>query len=1456
MFSNEDLQNHLETSSTIKTQSAVIAEWNMNIAGNISTIGNYRYRPKSVTNDYTAIPNNFDLYDNGYFYTNATDADVIVDGAIDDDGTPLSFVSKNKKNNLLYSLEDCFKPFRPRSGINKARYLQEKYLHHPNMNMAKRPRYYMSDKKDKFKYWSSYKTETLYKHTNSNDEEFYNANPTSIDLDGSIKNGQIYSNSEYGISKTVGSQNYIYDACPFIVYKDEIPTNRIVVKMQTHVGTWDFGTFSNSSKTFTDPFFGNSKSQTPSKWKVQVLKNNNWVDAISFNQSSLRKDGTEIVKPDGYVELSYGFVVPDEYQDIFVFAEKLPNATLLPAESINGYAYLVEGTDSGTMYVWLDSISDYVSFRPKYEWQLFEETVDRLTNFVTDFTNPSAYTSNIDGTLKYREFEYISGIRIVVDTMQNSNSIFDLIEISPRLAADISSIVTDIAISKPASDLGNAGLPVSQLLASTGTLQLFDYDNSFNANNTYSIISKYLNRHIQIKIYDIIVNVKGYDYYIPIKTMYSENFPQSDLTNKKVSITLKDLYFYFDSITAPEILMTNVSTSSAVSLLLDSIGFSNYSFKRVDGESEVIIPFFFIAPDKTVAQILQDIAISTQTAMFFDEYNNFIMMSKQYMMPDSTERTTDLTLYGTLDFEKSGVEKNKTTAPKLSNIISITSEDNVVYNDGKINYTPRYIQRSYGSIKQASMIDQDKTWIYKPVLLWEVSGSENTKSINNQIGNQSEYVLSAIPLNSDLSDSVPLVSGNQIVNNTFNLGEAVYWITRYNGYFYSSGEIIKYDAVEFNITGFGDVWINNVQEYQNYFSQIPFNGKIYPTGRVRIYCEPNYEEVDGILRLKNGAVAKHGRGQFGTEIAYHSAGINSYWSDNANVRGCTMQSKYLFNTDLTAPSTSLGAAGINNALAQKTTRTGIIRNFLSSSFPSESEINNMLSTQTGTIQSSALILNGPSFTTTESPLDFISYVKKPLNNLYKHFGTRMRIVGKVENNLSRSQTANGSTVYYTVPGTTPDKSISISGGSGGLAFMLDPETNNGYYFEIMALGTTDPSTLKNVNNIMFYKIKKDSASSTAIPVKLWESIGKIIVDNGKFTGQYRMVAEENPTVYDLAVEYQDIGNIRRFYLYINGTLLATVDDSDPLPKYTNIAPFVRGSARCMFENLYALTNNYSQNTSSPLDTPVESIFDNDEIDTNESFKKYAMSGIIQGTYLSGIDASQPPKYDLYFEEFGSIMREAALFNIKYDKAYPALYAKLSPTFNRIKGYSVAGFRAGSYGAEFLIFNATDTALSLDASSGNYLRIQGITFTQENPNTLTVDDYFSKNSDLSNPEFRGDVLVSSPVKVKKDYEDIRFSRLTYGSKDFTIDTSYIQDQDSANSLMSWVVNRVTKPRKSIGLKVFGGSTVQLGDIIEIKYKENNIDMLGTEDKRFVVYNISYNKNASGPDIELFLSEVSS
>ena len=302
-----------------------------------------------------------------------------------------------------------------------------------------------------------------------------------------------------------------------------------------------------------------------------------------------------------------------------------------------------------------------------------------------------------------------------------------------------------------------------------------------------------------------------------------------------------------------------------------------------------------------------------------------------------------------------------------------------------------------------------------------------------------------------------------------------------------------------------------------------------------------------------------------------------------------MRSEFLFRVndpdnpaaEALALNLGVGSAGQANSVGINTSRNGIIKSHMSTDFPKDSNVNRLYSTQTGTIQSSAFVMTGGSFLSTQDPLNYVSYVYKPLTENFKHFGARMRIVGKIENNEINTQTAYGSGSVYS----------SVSGASGGIAAMINPETNNGYYYEIIALTDTDVSkypTGSTMYDVVFYKVVKDTDTGEAIPVILWGGNAGIVVDSGEFVGQYRMVGEENPSVYDLGIEYEDIGSRRKFYLYMNDKLIKTVEDSSPLPVYNNMATFIRGNAKCMFENIYAIGANYSQNISKALAKPLES----------------------------------------------------------------------------------------------------------------------------------------------------------------------------------------------------------------------------------------------------------------------------
>jgi len=1418
------------------------------------------------------------------------DSNYISEYKIEDSNEPLTFTTRETNRDLYYSLKDCTKPFRPRSGINKMLYFGESNINNTkfvdSIRSGKRPRYYFSSRFDKFKYWNSYRKEL----------------------------GQ-----EFGISSTAstafirGDVSYkINDCAPFVVYKNDVATNRIVVKMQTNLAdptavgiNGEFlvpGQIRSNNNIFTDPLQDVTKSSVPKRWKIQYLdSNNNWTNAITFNETSKRKDGSRIVPWDGHVEIYYGIKIPEEFKTNFHLygyldtVDQLPDPFYINRNVVDGDAYIIgsSSTQPGTLYVWSQDDDEWVEHFVEYGFSLLEEDDTKRVGLIKKINNPDYFV--LEGTNTYRDFVFIKGIRIVVETMYAPNKSFDLIELSPRLKVDITGYVLDYEISKNlmATDFG---LPVGGLVASTGGVNLSNHDGVFTELNTFntatktgSIIANNLKPQIKFDFYETVLDVSGYDKFIPLKTFYSENAAIATSGMQDVSLSLRDAFFILESNKASPIFLQNCTLTMAVALLLDNIGFSNYVFKNINTANDPVVPFFFIEPDASVAEILQRLAQATQTAMFFDEYNNFVVMPKEYLMPEVSVRDDNsaiserlTTLYG------------QKTGSIVPNIETVAGFETKILNDGQINYTTRYIQREISKLEQASLSLNERTYGYKSAILWELGDQQESRTINQPTANVG-YALGAVPLGTSLGSLVPTVSNNQIINNTIDVGESAFWLPRFQGYLYANGEIIRYDAQQYQVDApsasatNGLVWITNNNEYQKYFSQLVFNGKMTLTGILRIYTEPYYENASGSnfdnleenVRYKNGAVRSHGREQFGTSIASHFAGLNPYWENVDNRQSFRMDSSKIFDTkplqfinNLPVSNSTIGTPlGNDTSSKLQSSINSKVANFMKRSTRSEG-FSSYSQQDVAGIQSSALIFNGPypvpAFSGT-SERDLVNYVYKDLDKDYRHIGTRMRIIGKQKDDKSQSA-LNSTSLFQTNKSIANTNVKELSGGCGGIGYMLDPNTNSGYYLEIASLSSDIFSYYENkasselvngdevIENIIFYKVEKTPYSSPesgkeniAVPRKLWGSLARILVDEGNFLGSDRQTSQEL-AVYDLSLDsriFRNSSGIYRidFSIYLNNKLIGTVSDNNPLQMPEaglKTGLFTRGSSKCMFDNIYALKN--IKETDTEISERIS------ESVSAESLRKYSVPAAIQRTYLSSIGTETKPTVDFYFEEFGTNLRECAYFNIKYDQAYPALVAKIVPPFTVEKSYEVSGFLPGSYGAEFLIFNTTDKAINLSENTTNRIMIQGITFTQNISNVLTVDDYFRELSNFSDPVVNNNNLIVSPGRSEKIYESVRNSRSVYGNKSFSIDSVYIQNEDSAKDIMKWILDKTIRPRKVFEIDTFGAAHVQLGDIVKINFDLPEGVKMVDENKRFVVISAQYGRSSSNVKSQLRVMEV--
>jgi hypothetical protein len=360
-----------------------------------------------------------------------------------------------------------------------------------------------------------------------------------------------------------------------------------------------------------------------------------------------------------------------------------------------------------------------------------------------------------------------------------------------------------------------------------------------------------------------------------------------------------------------------------------------------------------------------------------------------------------------------------------------------------------------------------------------------------------------------------------------------------------------------------------------------------------------------------------------------------------------------------------------------------------------------------------------------------------------------------------------------------------------------------------------------------------------------------LTDSGIFVAKVKKIIDREDSVYDLSVRMSIENNKRIFQIYLNNENIGAVTDPDPVARLNeNVSLFTRGSSKIMFENVFALdTTGYDSINESSKDKSLFNIF-NDSLTSNIEFNRYSLNNLLISGFLSRINANTANTNTVFYEEFGSIMREVGYINAKFN-IYPALRSMVSPTPASIGGWFVTGYNSTPYRAEFLIFNTTDFVLTFgdnkDATSN--LNISGITFTEEVASELTVDNYYNNMIQSSREQ-------NSPTAAtfKTNMTDIKNNRLAYGSKAFSIDSPYIQNQEMAEDLMSWIIEKVSKPRKAVAVQTFGMPIIQLGDIVDFYYDQTKTKPNGITGSRFVVYGIEHDTAENGPSTILYLSEV--
>lgn len=232
----------------------------------------------------------------------------------------------------------------------------------------------------------------------------------------------------------------------------------------------------------------------------------------------------------------------------------------------------------------------------------------------------------------------------VTSPSAGAGKIIGIIEISARWIKDISSDVVSFEVNKESSASSEDILPVGKVTANTLNMNLTKYNQeapqyvSYNRTSTLNSSLTYIYKNVVLKPYFKMYHANGaitegskkYD-KVSQGSFYIDNW-SIDTYGDSTIMALDNTKYLMETV-APDMLCESYPATAIIRRLLDSVGFTNYSF-NLNSETDDSIPFinyFWTDGSKTVWENIQEICRDIQMNAVMDENNILQFYSRNYM---------------------------------------------------------------------------------------------------------------------------------------------------------------------------------------------------------------------------------------------------------------------------------------------------------------------------------------------------------------------------------------------------------------------------------------------------------------------------------------------------------------------------------------------------------------------------------------------------------------------------------------------------------------------------------------------------------------------------------------------------------------------------------------------------------------------------------------------------------
>lgn len=237
----------------------------------------------------------------------------------------------------------------------------------------------------------------------------------------------------------------------------------------------------------------------------------------------------------------------------------------------------------------------------------------------------------------------VRGWRVRVEETAGANQGVSVIQVSPRLAMDLTNRVIDVSVRRQRENFDITN-PIGTAASSTADLQFANDDRLFDQENPQSVLKNLIDRNVRFDVSDVVVRSDGLSEAVPQGVFFADDWSVG--SDGTASVNASDRSKFTQETIVENSFYWSRPAEFIVTDILDRFGHPNYTVRYTAADLERRIPYVFFKDDQTVWDALQSLALAEQASFYFDEQDRFVWESRDYVWESTTP---DWTLRNDID---------------------------------------------------------------------------------------------------------------------------------------------------------------------------------------------------------------------------------------------------------------------------------------------------------------------------------------------------------------------------------------------------------------------------------------------------------------------------------------------------------------------------------------------------------------------------------------------------------------------------------------------------------------------------------------------------------------------------------------------------------------------------------------------------------------------------------------